>query len=352
MEPNAEDGAKGRRMSERIRYMVTQHLLKEGYTAPFTEEQMEQGRKSYLAKARALKGSTDATQQELARVLEQWRTRHTIDEESKRSRHTLQILAFLSPLLDRKFQDLERVETHDLMAGLYGREDEREIHGLRFGPGVSRLVSRAVRQLLLTVLISLKRTAGRRLDDGEHWLPTSTLPNHDPKFKLHHLTMQDSDLSKKRENQLRALLQAPATEKEKSRKSEKDDQMKQHDADVQRVEEANRQRANQMFPSVEPSAQADADDDDYDKAAKQMKLMMMNKAAKDTGYAPSKDTRYVDRKLCTEDLVCWLENDSHFRATKVLLQTYLRLGGQKAATPSAPTAKEILSPSKKRGPPT
>lgn len=338
-----------RRNSERIQEVVKQYLLKEGFQPPFTEEMLEQGKRSYVTKAQMLiKSSTESTHSELARLLEQCRSRHTIDSESKRSRHTFQILTYISPLWDRKNQDLERVETHDLMAGLYGREDDREINGLRLAPGVSRLVEKAVRQLLQTVLVSLKRIASRRLDDGEYWLSTSTLPNHDPKFKLHHLTMQDSDLANKRENHLRSL-QSAATEKH-TKKTEKDDQMKQHDADVQRVEEANRQRANQMFPSFEPSStQVDAGgDDEFDRAAKQMI------AAKDNGYAPSKDTRYIDRKLCTEDLVCWLENNSHFRSTKVLLRTYLRLGAQRGPTPSlrAPAGSEILPFSKKRGHPT
>jgi len=350
MDPNGEDGPNSkRRMSERIRMMVIQHLIKEGHSAPFTDEQLEQGKQSYVTKARALKGG-DVTQ-ELARLLEQCRSRHTVDSENQRSRYTFQILSVLAPLLDKKNLDLERVETHELMTGLNGREAEQEVHGLRFGAEVSRLVTKATRHFLVGLMISLKRIASRRLDDGEHWLPTSTLANHDPKFKLHHLAMQDSDLAKKRENQLR-LLQTPTVEK--TRKTEKDDQMKQHDADVQRVEEANRQRANQMFPSLEPSSsQVDAGgDDEFDRAAKQMKLMMMSKATKDTGYAPTKDTRYIDRKLCTEDLVSWLENDAHFRSSEVLLQSYLRLGAQRGAVAGGPAGKEILSPSKKRGPPT
>lgn len=335
-------------MSERIRAMVEQHLIKEGHVPPFTEEQINLGRQSYLIKARAIKGGGTPSLDipELVRLLELCRNRHAAETESKRSRDTFQILTFISPL-DKKSQDLERTETQELMTGTFGKEDEREIFGLRFGSGVTRLVSGAAQQLLKGVIISLRRAASRRLDDAEQWLATSSLPN-DPKFKLHTLMLQDADLAKKRENQLRALQNAATTEK--ARKTEKDDQMKQHDADVQRVEEAHRQRV----PSLETPSGPDTrgDDDPFERAAKQMKMMMNNKAAsKETA---SKDTRYINRQLCMEDLVFWLENDQHFRSTKVLLQMYLRLGVQKtAATATATPAlagEEILpsSSSKKR----
>jgi len=340
-----DNARNGRRMSERNRAIVLQHLVNQGYEPPFTEEMMEQGRQSYVTKARALKGggapSLDIP--ELVRLLEMCRNRCVAETESKRSQQTFQILTFISPL-DKKTQDLERTETYELMTGNFGKEDEREVFGLRFGPGVTKLVSGAAHQLLKSVIIALKRAASRRLDDAEHWLTTASLPNHDPKFKLHNLALQDADLAKKRENQLRALQNAAATEK--SRKTEKDDQMKQHDAEVQRVEEAHRQR----LPSLEtPARDAGGDDDSFERAAKQMKMMMMNKATKDS--APSKDTRYIDRRLCMEDLVFWLENDQHFRSTKVLLQMHMRLGAQKpTAAPTPAVAGEELLPSSKKRP--
>jgi hypothetical protein len=288
---------------DRGREMIVQHLVKKGYTGPFTEEQIEKWRQFLLFKCRApktIKDNSQYTHYQIPQPSQQKNLTFVLPPCAKipQTNRLLVVPAGMQPSSNnRTFVLPARDPTKDNFKSAPNFPSNLQIHGFQVHADVLILVFRALVLLLKIALKSLRRIAGRRLDYGAQWLPISLLDNNNPKQVLQSVAMRDCDLAEKQ-----SAIKTTASKKPNAEA------------------EVNRKRANQMLQDL------DTCEDTCSKRLKPLKNDIFNERWH--------NTRYIDDKLCDEDILHWLANNQCFWNSTILAKKYLYVGAPTIQTDS------------------